>query len=164
MTGQVSDLKKKSIEAIAALVEDGNVKKVRAIQRAISDSIWNEEKILSRHHEMVEEDLGDPRGAVLFQENSFLKKGNDSAGILRQHSVVNKKIENCQVGIYASYTSPHGYTFLDKRLFIPNNWLTEEYTQRRKDCSIPEELTYNSMMQFFFLAKISKKWEDWSTQ
>lgn len=59
MAGQFSPLERKSIEPIALQVEDGNV---RAMQRFISDVVWNEKAMLRQYHTLVNEDMGDPEG------------------------------------------------------------------------------------------------------
>jgi hypothetical protein len=59
MVGQLSDLERKSIEPISLRVEGGNA---RAMQRLISDVIWDESEMLRKYHELVAEDLGDPYG------------------------------------------------------------------------------------------------------
>ena len=116
MAGQMSQLERKSIEPIALNVENA---KVRAMQHFLSDVVWEEEIILSRYHDMVSADLGDTEGALIFDESGFVKKGNDSIGVVRQYCGNIGKVENCQVGVYAAYASRHGYSFLENRLFIP---------------------------------------------
>jgi len=58
MAGQFSPLERKSIEPIALQVEDGNV---RAMQRFVSDVVWDEKLMLREYHALVDEDMGDPR-------------------------------------------------------------------------------------------------------
>jgi len=111
MVGQFSELERKSIEPIALNVEDGNV---RPMQRFISDAEWDEDKMLNKYHNLVNEDLGTVDGALIFDETGFIKKGNDSIGVSRQYCGSIGKVENCQVGVFASYASPYGYALLDK--------------------------------------------------
>jgi len=73
MVGQFSELERKSIEPIALNVEDGNV---RPMQRFISDAEWNDDEILNKYHNLVNEDLGTADGALIFDETGFTKKGN----------------------------------------------------------------------------------------
>lgn len=141
MVGQFSTLERKSVEPIALAVEDGHV---RAMQRAVSDTVWNEEKLLFKYHSMINEDMGDPNGVLMFDESGFVKKGKDSAGVHRQYCGSVGKVENSQVGVYAAYASPHGYAFLDKRLFVPEEWFSEEYEERRKKCNFPNGLTFKT--------------------
>jgi SRSO17 transposase len=77
MVGQLSELERKSIEPIALQVEGG---KVRAMQRFITDVVWDVPKMLRKYHTMVNEDLGDPQGVLIFDETGFPKKGEDSRG------------------------------------------------------------------------------------
>ncbi len=141
MSGQFSDLERKSIEPIALAVKDGNV---RAMQRFVSDAPWDDNKISIKYRSMVYDDLGSSNAAIIFDESSFIKKGNDSIGVARQYCGSIGKVDNCQVGVFASYTSEHGYTVVDKRLFIPEKWFTDEYRLRREKCGLPEDITFRT--------------------
>lgn len=144
MAGQFSELERKSIEPIALNVEGG---KVRAMQRFISDVVWDEIKILSKYRNMVEEDMGDSNGVVIFDETGFVKKGDDSVGVAKQYCGTLGKVDNCQVGVFAAYASRHGYALLDKRLYIPEKWFTKDYAARRKKCDVPEDLEFKTKPQ-----------------
>ena len=78
MVGQFSELERKSIEPIALNIENG---KVRSMQRFISNWVWAENIIPSKYRSMVNEDIGDPNGVVIFDESGYVKKGDDSAGV-----------------------------------------------------------------------------------
>jgi len=146
MAGQFSELERKSIEPIALAVEDGQV---RSMQRAISDAVWEEDKLLTKYRRIVNDDMGDPDGVLIFDESGFIKKGEDSAGVRRQYCGSIGKVDNCQVGVFAAYASPHGYAFVDKRLFVPEEWFTEteEYKHRREKCKFPKDLTFRTKPQ-----------------
>ena len=144
MVGQYSELKRKSIEPIALAVENGQV---RSMQRAISDAVWDEDKLLTKYRSMVNDDMGDPNGVLIFDESGFVKKGEDSAGVRRQYCGSIGKVENSQVGVFAAYASPHGYAFLDNRLFVPEEWFSEEYKDKREKCNFPENLTFQTKPQ-----------------
>jgi SRSO17 transposase len=141
MVGQFSELERKSIEPIALKVEDGNV---RPMQRFISDAQWDEETILTKYHSLVYEDMGTTDGALIFDETGFIKKGNDSIGVSRQYCGSIGKVDNCQVGVFTAYASPYGYAFLDKRLFIPEKWFSDDYKLRRKKCNLPENIEFKT--------------------
>ncbi len=144
MVGQMSPLERKSIEPIALNVESA---KVRAMQHFLSDIDWDEERILSRYHGMVAEDLGDAEGVVIFDESGFVKKGNDSVGVSRQYCGNIGKVENSQVGVYTAYASRHGYAFLDSRLFIPEKWFGDDYAERRIKCRLPDDISFQTKPQ-----------------
>lgn len=144
MTGQFSKLERKSIEPMALHIEGGNV---RALQRFISDVVWDQKVILTKYHEMVNEDLGDPGAALIFDETSFPKKGDESVGVARQYCGTLGKVDNCQVGVFAAYASPHGYALLDKRLFLPERWFSAEYREKREKCEVPGEVSFKTKPQ-----------------
>jgi len=136
MVGQLGSLERKSAEPIALHVEGGTV---RSMQRAISDAFRDEDKIMKKYHNMIRNDMGHPEGVIISDESGFRKKGKDSVGVARQYCGNPGKVENCQVGVFAAYASPHGYALADKRLFIPEQWFSEAYYAMRRKCRIPEE-------------------------
>ena len=139
MTGQFSPIERKSIEPIALAVKDGNV---RAMQRFVSDAPWDDNKMIAKYRNLVNDDLGSPDGALIFDESGFIKKGRDSIGVARQYCGTAGKVDNCQVGVFAAYVSEQGYALVDKRLFIPQKWFTDDYIQRRIKCKLPEDTVF----------------------
>lgn len=144
MTGQFSGVERKSIEPIALHIEGANV---RALQRFVSDVVWDQELILTRYHKMVSEDLGDSEAALIFDETSFPKKGDESVGVARQYCGSLGKIDNCQVGVFTAYASPHGYALLDKKLFIPERWFSSQFLEKKKKCEVPDEISFKTKPQ-----------------
>jgi SRSO17 transposase len=141
MAGQFSDIERKSIEPIALSLKDGNV---RALQRFVSDAPWDDNKIIGKYRSLIKNDLGSPNGAVIFDETSFVKKGDDSIGVSRQYLGTVGKVDNGQVGVFAAYVSEYGYALVDKRLFIPEIWFTEAYRDRRDKCKLPEDAVFKT--------------------
>lgn len=144
MAGQFSELERKSIEPIAVNIKGGNV---RAMQRFISDAEWDEDKISRKYRHMVNDDMGDPNGILIFDESGFVKKGSDSIGVARQYCGTIGKVDNCQVGVFAAYASPQGYALIDKRLFIPEKWFTKDYAAKREKCALPENIKFKTKPQ-----------------
>ena len=142
--GQFSKLERKSIEPIALNIQGG---KVRSMQRFVSDVVWNETRLLHQYHHIVNEDMGDSNGVLIFDESGFAKKGDDSAGVAKQYCGNLGKVENSQVGVFAAYASPSGYALLDKRLFIPEKWFNDDYELRRNKCKIPEDVEFKTKPQ-----------------
>lgn len=144
MAGQFSELERKSIEPIALSVENGNV---RALQRFISDAPWDDNKICHKFRSLVLEDMGSADGALIFDESGFVKKGQESVGVARQYCGSVGKVDNCQIGVFAAYVSEHGYSLVDKRLYIPEKWFADEYKVRRKKCKVPENEVFRTKPQ-----------------
>jgi SRSO17 transposase len=144
MTGQFSKLERKSIEPIALNIKGS---KVRSMQRFVSDAVWDEEKMLFKYRNILNEDMGDPDAALIFDESAFSKKGKDSVGVARQYCGTEGKVDNCQVGVFAAYASPKGYAITDKKLFIPEKWFNDDHKTRREKCKIPENLSFKTKPQ-----------------
>jgi SRSO17 transposase len=99
MAGQLSSLERKSIEPMAIHLEGGNI---RGMQRFISDDVWKEEEMRRIYHAMVADEMGEPRGMIIFDESGFVKQGEDSVGVARQYCGTIGQVENCQVGVFAA--------------------------------------------------------------
>ena len=47
--------------------------------------------------------------------------------------------------MFLGYVSPQGYTLLDRRLYVPVEWLTDDaYAERRGQCGLPPDLTFRT--------------------
>src|SRR5437870_11334236 len=144
MVGQFSTLVRKSIEPIAVQTEASSI---RAMQRGISDTQWQDERMLQTYHQQVAEEMGEPDGVLMIDETGFVKKGKDSAGVARQYCGTLGKVENGQVGVFAAYASRQGYALVDKRLFLPEPWFTETYATGRTKCAVPSETVLQTKPQ-----------------
>ena len=141
MAGQFSKIERKSIEPIAIAIEGGNV---RSMQRFVSIAPWDDIKIMTKYRNLVNEDLAHPDGALIFDESGFVKKGDESIGVAKQYCGCLGKVENCQVGVFAAYTSPYGYALIDKQLYLPEKWFSTDYEQRRRKCNLPENTVFKT--------------------
>jgi len=141
MVGQLSPLERKSVEPMALHVEGGTV---RGMQRFLSDVRWDEEQMLWNYHQLVAAEMGEPDGVLMFDETSFVKKGQDAVGVARQYCGTLGKVEHCQVGVFAGYASRQGYALVDKRWFLPEVWFADTYATRRSKGHISKELTWQS--------------------
>ena len=59
---------------------------------------------------------------LIIDETGFIKKGTKSAGVKRQYSGTAGRIENCQIGVFLAYASQKGRAFLDRELYLPQEW------------------------------------------
>jgi len=117
---------------------------VRGLQRFLTDSRWKEKNMLDIYRHLAGVDLGHPSGALVLQEAGFVKRGCGSAGAARQYRPETGKEQNCQVGLFCVYASPHGCCPVDKRLFIPRQWYTREFARKRRSCAISLEPGFRS--------------------
>lgn len=140
--GLLSDTPRKNIEAIALELEGPEA--VRGLQRLFCDYQWDESWLRQRHWEVSAASLADPQGVWSIDASEFPKKGEHSVGVAPQYCGALGKTANCQSGVFICYASPKGHTLLDARLYLPQDWFTEAYAQRRKDCRVPEDLKFQT--------------------
>jgi len=62
--------------------------------------------------------------------------------VKRQYSGTAGGIENCQVGVFLTYTSEKGRCPIDRRLYMPEEWV--EDPERRKGAGVPEGLKFQT--------------------
>src|SRR5699024_2487585 len=80
------------------------------MQRLLRTTVWDAETVRDELRSLAAERLGDPNATLVLDETGVLKKGACSAGVQRQYSGTAGRIENCQVGVFATYASPAGHT------------------------------------------------------
>jgi SRSO17 transposase len=145
LQGQLLELDRKSIEPMALALQDGNV---QGMQQFISVGPWDDERVLEQHQQLVAETLGDAETGVLILDGcDFPKQGTYSVGVARQWCGALGKVANCQASVVACYASTHGYTLVDRRLYLPQSWFTPAYRARWDRCGIPAGLTFRTHPQ-----------------
>jgi len=145
LQGLLATLPRKSIEPMVLAVNGVAPKAVRALQSFISEGMWNDERLLHQHWQEVETDLGVDDGVLMVDGSDFPKQGIHSVGVKRQYCGELGKRANCQAGVFLGYVSPQGYTLLDRRLYVPVEWLADDaYAARRRQCGLPPDLTFKT--------------------
>jgi SRSO17 transposase len=100
---------------------------------------------LRQHWQEVRDDLGEAEGVLIGDDSGVPKQGQESVGVKRQWCGQLGKRANCQVGVFLGYASQHGHTLLDRRLYLPREWVEEQaYAERRKKCGVPEEIRFQT--------------------
>jgi SRSO17 transposase len=145
LQGLLAALPRKSIEPLVLALAGAHPHAVRAMQAFISAGTWDDEALLLQHWKEVEQDLGEDDGVLMVDGSDFPKQGVHSAGVKRQYCGELGKRANCQAGVFVGYVSPHGYTLLDRRLYLPAEWLTDDaYAERRRQCGIPPTIPFKT--------------------
>jgi SRSO17 transposase len=75
---------------------------------------WDADALRDIVREYVLETLADETAVLVIDETGFLKQGKASCGVARQYTGSAGKITNCQIAVFASYVSCHGYGFIDR--------------------------------------------------
>jgi SRSO17 transposase len=144
---------RKSIEPIALNVGDG---KVSAMQKFINIAPWDHGDVQAEVQAVFVEELvptaaGSAVGVVgVVDESGFSKKGNQSAGVARQHNGRLGKEDNCQVGVFLVGVTPGGAALLDHGLYLPEErWCEDTQACRdlRDKVHIPQEVVFQTKPQ-----------------
>lgn len=141
LQGLLLPIERKSIEPMALALEGGNV---QAMQQFIGQGQWQDEALLRQHWRLIDETLGEADGVCIVDSSEFPKQGEHSVGVARQWCGRLGKVDNCQSGVFAAYASRTGYTLLDRRLYLPEEWFDAAHRERWHACGIPEEVPFTT--------------------
>jgi len=143
--GLLSGLDRKSVEpiALALLSEKG----VRPMQELLKRSTLNEEGLHAVHMKGLMALTGGTGGMLSVDGSDFPKKGQHSAGVKRQYCGNLGKTENCQAGVFIAYAGEDNYGLVDKELYIPAEWFTDDYEEKRRKCQIPDSQVFRTKNQ-----------------
>jgi SRSO17 transposase len=106
------------------------------IQHLLGRANWDADALRDDLREYVLEHLGDDESVLIVDETGFIKKGDKSVGVKRQYTGTVGKTENCQVGVFVAYASEQGQAFIDRELYLPEEWAHDQ--ERRKRTAVPE--------------------------
>src|SRR5579864_216580 len=110
------------------------------VQRLLEEADWDEEGVRDELRTYVIEQLGEPGGILVVDETGFVKKGKKSAGVARQYSGTAGRRENSQVGVFLLYASTQGAAFIDRALYLPEEWTQDRV--RCREAGIPDEVEF----------------------
>lgn len=82
--------------------------------------------------------LGGSDSVLLLDESAFAKKGRHSAGVARQWNGRLGKVDNCQVGVFATRCRGEMASLVDARLYLPESWSEDEVRCRRAAIPVDE--------------------------
>jgi SRSO17 transposase len=115
---------------------------VRSLQAFITTGVWPDREVLTELRRFVVEILGDDDAVWNSDETGFPKKGTKSVGVKRQYSGTLGRTDNCQVAVFANYCSVKGHTFMDRRLFLPEEWASD--SERREEAGVPAGVIFRT--------------------
>ncbi len=117
----------------------------RSLQRFLTESPWSDEPVIDQLQAYVGQLLNSSEGVFVLDETGFLKKGKKSVGVARQYCGTLGKVANCQLGVFVAYVSEQGHALVDKRLYLPREWIDDP--DRRRAAGIPETVGYQSIAE-----------------
>jgi SRSO17 transposase len=124
------------------LAEAAGERSPHGMQEFLNRAVWDAAAVRDDLRAYVVEHLGDPAAVLVVDETGFLKKGIKSVGVQRQYSGTAGRIENCQIGVFLAYASPHGRAFLDRALYLPQAWAAD--ATRREEAGVPANIAFHT--------------------
>ena len=134
LRGLMLDGRRKSIEPMAARLEDGDE---QCLQQFVNQSPWRWEPVRERLAVRMSAEIN-PEAWVI-DDTGFPKFGDCSIGVARQYCGALGKIGNCQIGVSISAVTPQASCPIDWRLYLPEKW---DNDPRRLSCRVPDEVRH----------------------
>src|SRR4051812_19756748 len=112
-------------------------------QQALLDrSRWEADALRDLVRDYALETLAEQDAVLVLDETGFLKQGQASCGVGRQYTGSAGKITNCQIGVFAAYVSGKGHAFIDRRLYLPQDWT--KTPARLRAAHVPEAVEFTT--------------------
>lgn len=139
LRGLMLDGKRKSIEPMAARLEDGDE---QCLQQFVNQSPWDWAPVRRALARRMSRELSPD--AWVIDDTGFPKFGKMSVGVARQYSGALGKIGNCQIGVSINAASEEASCPLDWRLFIPKEWdeQSDWNRERRAKARVPDDVQH----------------------
>ncbi len=112
----------------------------QGVQRLLNAADWDEEAVRDELRAYVVEHLEDEHAVLVVDETGFVKKGKKSVGVARQYSGTAGRRENSQIGVFLSYASAKGHAFIDRALYLPEEWTQDRV--RCREAGVPESVNF----------------------
>jgi len=141
VTGQLSDLPRKSIEPMA----EAAGQPPRNLQHFLSRHAWDHRRMRDTLHQIVARDHAHPWSIGVIDETGHPKKGHKTPGVQRQWCGATGKVDNCVVTVHLNYTAGDFHCLLDGELFLPESWANDR--ERCGEAGIPEDMTHRPKWQ-----------------
>jgi SRSO17 transposase len=133
---------RRNAENISEAMNGGSV---RNLQAFITTGAWLDRDVTAEMRQDILAVLADDDAVWNSDETGFPKKGTKSVGVKRQYSGTLGRTDNCQIGVFANYCSSKGHTFMDRRLFLPQDWADD--TERRREAGVPDTVVFRTKPQ-----------------
>jgi len=128
--GQLSDLHRKTAEAIALLFDAAP----RTLQRFLESIKWDEEQLRDRCQEIVAEQHAHPEAIGCVDESGTAKSGKATVGVARQWNGNRGKVDNSVVAVHLSYSAPGFQVLLDSTVYLPEAWANDPARRKKRTC------------------------------
>jgi SRSO17 transposase len=119
LLGLLSDV---DIRSCWQLAEQAGDPSPHRMQRLLGEAVWDADAVRDDVRRYVVGQLGDADAVLILDDTGDLKAGTHTVGVQRQYTGTAGRIENAQVAVYLAYASRHGYTLIDREVYLPRSW------------------------------------------
>src|SRR5919202_2301880 len=109
-------------------------------QALLGRARWDADALRDMVRDYAVETLSEPDAVLVLDETGFLKQGKASCGVGRQYTGSAGKVTSCQIGVFAAYVSGKGHAFIDRPLYLPQDWTKNR--ARLRAAHVPEEIGF----------------------
>lgn len=141
VTGQLSDLQRKSMEPIA----DAAGRSPRNLQHFLALHAWDEIRMRQTLQQRIAQRHRHACSIGVIDETGHPKKGDKTPGVQRQWCGATGKVDNCVVTVHLNYTAGDFHCLLDGELFLPESWADDR--DRCERAKIPDDMTHRPKWQ-----------------
>ena len=135
--GLLADVQRKNCWQLAEVMGEAHPD---GMQHLLYGADWEADAVCQQLRGVVVAHMRYSPGIGVIDESGFVKKGQCSAGVKRQHCGRVGKIENCQVVVYLGYIAPTDHALIDRELYLPQDWCNDPI--RRAKAKIPAEVSF----------------------
>jgi SRSO17 transposase len=135
----------------------------RGVQRLLGEADWDEEAVRDDLRAYVTEYLSEEDSVLVVDETGFVKKGKKSAGVARHYSGTAGRRENSQVGVFLLDASRKGAAFIDRALYLPEEWTSDRV--RCREAGIGDAVAFGTkgelarqMLVRAYASGVSARW------
>ena len=160
MRGLLSNMPRKNSWQLAEELGEANP---YGIQQFLYRAKWEADEVRDDMQAYVNEHMSDEAGVLVLDETGFLKKGKHSVGVQVQYCGTARGKANCQVGVFLTYASEKGLTFVDRALYLPESWTSDR--ERCRAAGVPDEVEFatkpalgKAMIERTLAAGVPAKW------
>src|SRR2546429_2677011 len=160
LRGLLSRIERRSSDLLAEELDESGP---QGVQRLLNAAAWDEEAVRDELRAYVLEHLEEEHGVLVVDETGFVKKGKKSVGVARQYSGTAGRRENSQMGVFLLYASTKGQAFIDRALYLPEEWMQDPV--RCREAGVPESVRFatkgalaQQMLARAFAAGVKADW------
>jgi len=115
------------------------------MQHFISNSPWSAAALLGAiQDELTPHPEFQAEAVLVLDESAEQKASEATVGAKRQHNGRLGKVEMSQVGVFLALVTPRVTTWVDGELFLPEDWFTDAFAERRPQVGVPSTRTFQT--------------------